>query len=396
MAITRRSFLRGAAAAAAAVGAHRVSAPLTALATPKPQNTGIKHVIVLMMENRSFDHMLGWLPGADGRQERLFYPDRSGVLVPTYPLAPDYQGCGHPDPDHSWTGGRVEFDNGACDGWLLAGNNDAYAIGYYTEPDVRFLGAAAQAWTSFDRYFASIMAETFPNRFYQQCAVTDRLDNSTTPSRLPTIWDRLAERGLDGRYYFSDLSFLGLWGNKYVPIMRSYAQFLADCASGDLPHVAFVEPRFIGELEGVSNDDHPHADIRAGEWFMAQTYRAVINSPAWRHTVFVINYDEWGGFFDHVPPPTAADVDPDFELLGFRVPAILISPFARRRHVSSQTYDHTSILKLIEWRWNLPALSVRDANANNLADELDFSTKPDLSAPDFAVPQVISGLPCTA
>ncbi len=347
-----------------------MSAPLTALATPKPQNTGIKHVIVLMMENRSFDHMLGWLPGADGRQERLFYPDRSGVLVPTYPLAPDYQGCGHPDPDHSWTGGRVEFDNGACDGWLLAGNNDAYAIGYYTEPDVRFLGAAAQAWTSFDRYFASIMAETFPNRFYQHCAVTDRLDNSTTPSRLPTIWDRLAERGLDGRYYFSDLSFLGLWGNKYVPIMRSYAQFLADCASGDLPHVAFVEPRFIGELEGVSNDDHPHADIRAGEWFMAQTYRAVINSPAWRH--------------------------PDFELLGFRVPAILISPFARRRHVSSQTYDHTSILKLIEWRWNLPALSVRDANANNLADELDFSTKPDLSAPDFAVPQVISGLPCTA
>jgi phospholipase C len=169
--------------------------------------------------------------------------------------------------------------------WLARGrNNDAYAIGYYGPSDLPFLGAAAQAWTTFDRYFSSIMAETFPNRFYRHSGVTDRLDNAQTLSTLPTIWDRLAERGLEGRYYFSDIPFLGLWGNKYLPIMRFYSQFLVDCATGDLRHVAFVDPRFVGEIEGVSNDDHPHADIRAGEWFMNQTYRAITQSPAWRHT----------------------------------------------------------------------------------------------------------------
>jgi phospholipase C len=176
--------------------------------------------------------------------------------------------------------------------------------------------------------------------------------------------------------------------------MRSYSQFLVDCAVGNLPHVAFVDPRFVGETEGVSNDDHPHADIRAGEWFMNQTYRAITQSPAWRHTVFVINFDEWGGFFEHVAPPTATDVNPNFELLGFRVPAILISPFARRGYVSSAAYDHTSILKLIEWPWGLEPLSVRDANASNLADELDLSGKPDLAAPQFTVPELIAGFPC--
>lgn len=84
-----------------------------------------------MMENRSFDHFLGWLPGADGMQAGLSYPDRAGVLQATYPPAPDYQGCGHPNPDHSYEGARVEYDNGACDGWLRAGSNDRYVIGYY-------------------------------------------------------------------------------------------------------------------------------------------------------------------------------------------------------------------------------------------------------------------------
>jgi phospholipase C len=158
----------------------------------------------------------------------------------------------------------IGMNGRACDGWLLAGSNDEYAIGYYTEADLPFLSAAAEAWTSFDRYFASIMAETFPNRFYQHCGVTDRLDNSLIRSSLPTIWDRLAGRRLDGRYYFSDSPFLGLWRNRYLPIMRSYEQFLADCASGELPHVAFVDPRFGGEQEGISNDDHPHDELDFG------------------------------------------------------------------------------------------------------------------------------------
>jgi phospholipase C len=354
----------------------------------------IDHVVVCMMENRSFDHFLGWLPGADGKQEGLTYPDRNGVAQPTYHLT-DYQGCGHPDPDHSFDGGRLEYDGGACDGWLRAGQNDLYAIGYYARTDLPFLGGAAADWTTCDRYFAAIMAETYPNRFYQHAGVTDRLSNTSTISTLPTIWDRLAAKRLRGRYYYSDVPFLALWGSKYVSIGRSYAQFLADCQSGDLPEVAFVDPRFLGEEQGTSGDDHPHGDIRAGEFFLYQTYRAITTSPAWSRTVLVVNFDEWGGFFDHVPPTEAPDVNPSYRLRGFRTPAVVVSPFASRGYVAHGVYDHTSVLKLIEWRWNLDALSARDRKARNLAEVLDFFT-PNLAAPDYQVPPVVAGAPCAA
>jgi phospholipase C len=395
--LTRRAFLAGAVGLVAAgpglSWAHttRAAGSRALAAAPQPP---IDHVVVCMMENRSFDHFLGWLPGADGKQDGLTYADASGVPHSTYHLT-DFQGCGHPDPDHSWAGGRVEYDGGACDGWLRAGQNDVYAIGYYARFDLPFLGNAATDWTTCDRYFAAIMAETYPNRFYQHAGVTDRLSNTSTISTLPTIWDRVAAKGLRGRYYYSDVPFLALWGSKYVSIGRSYAQFLADCATGALPEVAFVDPRFLGEEQGTSGDDHPHGDIRAGESFLYQTYRAVTTSPAWSRTVLVINFDEWGGFFDHVPPSEAADVDPSYRLRGFRTPAVVISPFARRRFVGHNVYDHTSVLKLIEWRWNLQPLSIRDRTARNLAEVLDFSA-PNATAPDYQVPPFVSGSACTA
>src|SRR5437660_7708547 len=146
---------------------------------PDPAASGIEHVIVFMMENRSFDHFLGWLPGADGKQAGLSYADSGGVQHATFPLAPDYQGCGYADPDHSYAGGRVEYDEGACDGWLRAGANDTFAIGYYRQADLGFFGQAVPRWTTLDRYFAGIMAETYPNRIYQHAAQTDRLTNTT-------------------------------------------------------------------------------------------------------------------------------------------------------------------------------------------------------------------------
>ena len=188
-----------------------------------PNRSGIEHIVVVMMENRSFDHLLGWLPGAEGRQAGLTYTDETGASISTYPLAPDWQGCGHPDPDHSYEGGRVEYNNGACDGWLRAGQNDQYAIGYYTQNDLAFLGNAAPAWTVCDQYFAAILAGTFPNRVYQHAAQTDRLDNSLLPfSTLPTIWDRLADHSLAAKYYYSDFPFLAIWGtNIWVSPTRS-------------------------------------------------------------------------------------------------------------------------------------------------------------------------------
>ena len=250
-------------------------------------------------------------------------------------------------------------------------------------------------WTSCDRYFAAIMAETFPNRIYQHAAVTDRLTNTTTISTLPTIWDRLATRGLRGRYYYSDVPFLALWGSRYASIGRSYAQFLADCETGRLPEVSFVEPRFLGEEQGVSGDDHPHGDIRAGQSFLYRTYRAITTIPAWPRTLLVINFDEWGGFFDHAAPAQAPGVDPAYRLRGFRTPALVISPFARRSFVPHDVYDHTSILRLIEWRWGLNPLSVRDRKARNLAEVLELSS-PNLAAPDYQVPPVLAGTPCVA
>src|SRR5437762_561532 len=103
-----------------------------------PEASGIEHVVVVMMENRSFDHLLGWVPGADGKQAGLAYPDPNGNLVATHPLAPDFQGCAHPDPDHSYAGGRIQYDDGKCDGWLLDTANDAYAVGYYTASNLPF------------------------------------------------------------------------------------------------------------------------------------------------------------------------------------------------------------------------------------------------------------------
>ncbi len=367
---------------------------------PRASASGIEHIVVVMMENRSFDHYLGWAPGADGIQEGLAFPDETGALVPTYPLAPDYQGCGHPDPDHSYAGGRVELDGGACDGWLVAGDNDEFAIGFYTADDLPFYRRAVRRGVTLDRYFSGIMAETFPNRIYQHAAQTDRLSNTLELSTLPTIWDRLADAGVSARYYYSDLPFLALWGTRYLPISRPVSDFIDDAISGNLPAVSFVEPRFLGEEAGLSGDDHPFADVRDGQAFLDAIYTAVVKSPQARKTLLIINYDEWGGFFDHVPPP-ARPIPPadlaagDTEgLLGFRTPAILIGPWARPGTVSSIEFDHTSVLKLIEWRWNLEPLTVRDATANNLALALDFTLR-SAPAPSFSVPVGPFAEPCT-
>jgi phospholipase C len=266
--------------------------------------------------------------------------------------------------------------------------------------DLSFLGHAAPQWTTCSNYFAGILSSTYPNRFYQHAAQTDRLGQSTTISMLPTIWDRLAAAGLSGRYYYSDIPFTALWGSRYLPISRPYAEFLAACATGTLPNVSFVDPRFVDENSGTSNDDHPHADIRNGEAFLNQVYQAVTKSPAWANTVLVINFDEWGGFFDHVPPPLKPIPPGDKAVgsdgrIGFRVPSLVISPFARRSHISTTQFDHTSVLKMIEWRWSLDPLTVRDATANNLANVLDFN-RPSLYAPQYAVPPGPFGGACSS
>ena len=391
--LTRRQFLQTAAGATAltTLRPDRALATLArgaATALPPPASAPFDHVVLLMLENRSFDHLLGWLPGANGRQGGLTFADTKGTVYPTYPLAPDFQGCGYADPDHSWEGGVKQLDGGRCDGFLkTAAPGDTFPIGYYTAADLPVLAALATNYTTFDNYFCSILAETYPNRFYQHAAQTDRDHNmGVTQSVITTtIWDRLSDAGVSKAYYFNDAPFIGLFGPEYLTFSKPYAQFLADAAAGTLPAVSFVDPSFEDEGTGTSGDEHPHGDMRSGEALVAEVYHALRLGPLWSKTVFVVNYDEWGGFFDHVPPPLVVDdtkaaplspaPHPDYRQLGFRVPCVIASPFAQKRIVSGGApFEHTSILKMIEWRWGLPPMTARDANARNLAEALDFTS----------------------
>jgi phospholipase C len=401
MTVNRRDFLRRAASVSAALAATNLPEarpqvqPVDA-ALPGPESSGIEHVVVVMMENRSFDHMLGWMPNANGRQSGLSYPDNNGVMHPTYRLN-YYVGCSHPDPDHSYAGGRSEYNAGKMNGWLRTSTNDNFCIGYYQEPDLPLFGTLARNFTTCSNYFASILSSTFPNRVFQHAAQTDRLSNTLDISTLPTIWDRLQDAKVSCRYYFSNVPFLALWGDKYIPISRLYEQFAVDAALGQLPAVSFIDPWLTILDTGDGNDDHPHADLRKGEIFLRGIVETLASSPQWKNTVLVINRDEWGGFFDHVVPPRVIapnSLDTDLvdgkALLGCRVPTLIVSPFARgnpaKPRINSLTFEHSSVLKMIEWRWGLDPLTARDASNEiaNLALALNLK-KPDSSLPSLPV-----------
>jgi phospholipase C len=353
-----------------------------------------------MMENRSFDHFLGWLPNADGKQAGLSYADRTGAVQNTYHLAGDFSGCGHIDPDHSYEGARIEYNAGKMDGFLRSGN-DIFSIGYYQEEDLTFLGALARQYTTLDRYFCSFMGPTFPNRIFLHAAQTDRISNTSGICQLETIWDSLSEAGVSARCYSP---WLALWGSEYADITHSNEDYLSDAAAGRLPAVSFVDPFFTNSTG--STDDHPFGDIRNGDAFLSQTYHALVNSPCWSKSVLIITFDEWGGFFDHVPPPRVAapdttdtDVIDGRVLLGFRVPTVIASPFSMGSpltpRVNSTVFDHTSVLKLIEWRWNLRPLTSRDASTEigNLANALDFAS-PRHKVPALPVAAPVPKSPC--
>ena len=445
--LTRRKFftLMGAAAGAATSSELLSQAAASASAAGYRRGAGgVEHVVILMMENRSFDHFLSWLPGADGRHD-LAYLAPDGNTYPNYPLAPDFQGCGYSDPDHSWEGFLVQHNYGRMDGFLqrptapadnpgvtLAAAN-TFPVGYYTNhhpdrtrkavPDLPVIGALAEHYTVLDRYFCSFAGETFPNRFYQHAARTDRDHNNDTISTLPTIWDQLSPipntQGVPtGGYFFRDLPFQALWGLKYFPFWHPFAagdtdalgipvttpSFIDTVAAGQLPNVSFVDPAFDTEGNGTSADDHPLADIRLGERFIADTYHALASAGYLDNTVLMVTFDEWGGFYDHVPPPKAvddtnpADVDhtgdgttptdgqliPDYRQLGFRVPAIVVSNLAADQVDHRGPYEHTSTLKLIESTFGLHPLTARDAHARNLGEVLE--RRPRRPVPAGAIP----------
>src|SRR3989440_9019618 len=248
MKFNRRELLKNAAlvsgatlAAAPFYSEKNLFGQLTLPTLPNPENSGIEHIVVVTMENRSFDHFLGWLPNADGQQAGLTYLDTAGVSHATHALSGDYTGCPHAGPDHSYQGARVEYDQGLMDGFLRAGSNDVYSIGYYGERDIPFYAALARNYTACDRYFAAILGPTFPNRLFLHAAQTDRLDDSPSFTSLPTIWDRLARAGVSACYYFSNVPFLSRLGVKYLGISRLYEEFLVAARTGTLAVRFFLD-----------------------------------------------------------------------------------------------------------------------------------------------------------
>lgn len=425
--ITRRGFLTGAAGAAGIVGLGGLSAlSLTGCgssdsgtssgttapkapgssALPDPSKAPFDTVVVVMMENRSFDTLLGWVPGANGKQAGLSYVDSTGKSYDTWHLAPDWQGCQFQDPFHTVPAVNAQFNDGKIDGFLkLQPVGDQFPIGYYLADDLPVLASLAQNYTLFDNYFCSLLGPTWPNRFYQLSATTDVYEtgffptgDQPRPSNLElAIFDRLKEANLSSLYYSPGEPMTELYASKkYDSLTVPYTQFLSDAKDGKLPNVAFVDPNYTAEAEwnGTSNDMHAYGSVKAGDAFLAEVYNAIRTSPQWDRTVLVINYDEHGGFYDSVVPPTCIDDTkatgpgaPNFTNLGFRVPAMAISPFAPKKIEQAGPYEHCSVLKMIEWRWNLQPMTKRDANAKNFADALDFSTRRDpIELPAFTTP----------
>jgi phospholipase C len=437
VAFSRRTFIKSALAGAGATavggtahasGLINITDPRsTLLGGPAPKFPNIEHVVVVMMENRSTDHYLGWW---GDRPDVRFDASTSHPTRETFDFGErgERNWAGHPyrDPGHSHSTGRwqhLDHDgDGVPDGWSTTEDGadrprtgtDRYASSYYTDVDLPVISRIVQDFTSFDRYFTSWMGNTYPNRYYMHSAQAHGIaNNDFPPQRIgedprwaigfdwPTLWDFLNVRGVTWKYYFSNLPVIALFGTRFLANARPITEYYADCAAGTLPQVAFVDPFFVAP-EGLANDDHPHADIRLGQEFYSDVTTAFMRSRNWRKGAMFINYDEWGGFFDHVVPPavgkehdplatfgptvdyrqegpwTTAET-PDFGLHGFRTPAFLLSPYARNTGVNaappsgpgkgkgkgrqspptvdrtvSQVLDHTSILAFIAENWGLP------------------------------------------
>ena len=382
------------------------------------------HIVMVMQENHSFDNYFGMLPRRGQPLADGFTFDAHGTPINSNP----YKGgiarvlhapseCQPYNVNQSWNYTHEEIDHGRMDGFAQTVPGQMY---YYDQADIPFYYSLANTFTLANRWFCSAPCQTFPNRRFYLCGTAFGListDLSSVFESPPngTIVDRLNRYGISWADYFVDVPATGTIAEipeRNPQNMLPIARFFADCAAGTLPQVAWVSSE-IGVLNdlgsdlanaipignGVGNytaaqdqDEENPADIQQGESFVESVAKAVIRSPAWPRTLFIWLYDEHGGYYDHVPPPAAIppdDIKPKlgahdfpggYDIYGPRVPAVVASPYSRPHGVSDTVCDHTSVLATIEAKWNLPACTYRDANANTVASFLDTS-KPALLEP---------------
>ncbi len=355
----------------------------------------VDHIVVLMLENRSFDHMLGYLSLEGGRDDvdglrAEFANEHGGRNYPVHHLDSTVI---EDDPNHSASAVDLQVGGGKMDGFVtsfaetLAHNevqdgDPGRVIGYYNAADVPVYDHLASEFAVCDRWFSSVPGATWPNRLYAICgrAAGTRDDR---PLNLPPIYDHASfvrhldandvswhwysfEAGTlryaDGRYklghhdrfrFFSKTNLN--WRTRLELRMDSKADsFLEDAANGALPSVSWIDPNFsnFNPIGFQPNDDHPPADIKDGQELVLAVYHALATSPQWERTLLIIFYDEHGGFYDHVAPPAAPDDDPEtFGRYGVRIPALIVSPWVEPASVSKTLFDHTSISKTILLRF---------------------------------------------
>lgn len=377
---------------------------------PLGDDIPIDHFILLMMENRSFDHYFGQMPGVDGPPVGASNPDALGALVATHH---ESAYCIR-DVAHSWTDSHTQYNGGANDGFVVTNDpSGERSLGYYDATDLPYYYDLYGTFAMSDRHFSSALSSTWTNRwFYTGASAFGRTFNATLPEGFFAqhygdepydIFTLLDQSSVSWRIYYSDVPWTVagypdyMYEYFYNPDgpMRRLEQLYRDLEAGDMPSVTYIDPSYFAGVE--QTDEHPPANPQFGQAFVSELVDAVMHSPLWRRTALVITYDEHGGYYDHVAPPSACipdDLAPTdsngvpraeaYDRLGFRVPLVVVSPFARRHYVSHQVTDHTSILRLVESRFGLGALTRRDANAWPMTDMFDFAH------PNFEVPALAS------
>ena len=405
---------------------------------PDPKLPGIKqlqHVVVLMMENRSFDHMLGGLKrlnsaidGLDGTETN---PDSTGVPVSVSPTA-EYQSQLDPDPDHHFPAVDLQIFGGVTTGQNpnRTPNMQGFVKSYFNQqrsvkhshlimnyfpPDkLPVLSKLAMVYAVFNRWFSSIPGPTLCNRAFAHYGTSFgqvSMDVFYWNKQFKSIYERLNEAGHSTRLYYFDeasssLEVVNLLKNQ-PSLFGTFQDFLDAAKRNELPEYSFIEPNYtdhdspdgMGEL--IASDQHPDHDVRAGEQFIAEVYNAIRNnSKLWPNTALLIVYDEHGGIYDHVPPPActpdapfvaqpSATGTPDpfyFDRLGVRVPAVLVSPWVKRGSVINDVFEHASIPATITdyFLGDYTQRSKRELAANTFLGYLDQpAVRPDDQCPKF-------------
>jgi phospholipase C len=354
---------------------------------------GIDHIVVLMMENRSFDQMLGYLD--DGRNEvdglRGAKPNRFEGTTYTPMRLTRTRMPKSLDPPHDAASIAEQINGGAMDGFVRSfaqatdGANADMVMGYFTYQELPVYDYLAHAFCVCDRWFSSVPGATWPNRLYalagQSVPGRESLFDGGTFFDLPTFVRRLPDQSAatGWRWYSSDPGTLRLVDERYrLDVQADFhhenfrrvekysldpetstergelrlrvgSGFLDDCARDDLPKVSWIDPNFVdlSILDPTSNDDHPPSDVLAGQGLVLLVFRALAESACWPRTLLVVTYDEHGGFYDHVAPDPGPEPKPQFRSYGVRVPALVVSPLIEPHTVSKLTYDHASIIRTI-------------------------------------------------